>query len=141
MRTNASVHVMHQNRKANLPKAMLLILNCQAYSRAFLYWRQFGFFRVEPLGEGLRKSLYYTYLLLCCNISIIGMLIRPKKRDGGKIKTSNFCGFMLTSVYATSLSKNYLLFSELVCAVKNIFEKSKNLPYTYAWIQLSSRRL
>ena len=120
MRTNASVHVMHQNRKANLPKAMLLILNCQAYSRAFLYWRQFGFFRVEPLGEGLRKSLYYTYLLLCCNMSII--VENAKKGTGGKIITSNFYVFMLTSVYATSLSKNYLLFSELVCTGNEIWQ-------------------
>ena len=91
-----------------------------SYRRAFLYSRQFGFFRVEPIGECLRKSLYDTYLLACCNMSII--VENAKKGTGRKIKTSNFYGFMLTSVYATSLRKNYLLFSKLVCTGNEIWQ-------------------
>ena len=75
---------------------------------------------LEPIGGCLRKSLYDTYLLVCCNMSII--VENAKKGTGGKIITSNFYGFMLTSVYATSLGKNYLLFSELVCTGNEIWQ-------------------
>ena len=90
-----------------------------SYRRAFLYSRQFGLFRAD---WRMLKEILVWYIFTCLLQYVDYCWKCKKKGTGGKIITSNFYVFMLTSVYATSLRKNYLLFSELVCTGNEIWQ-------------------